>query len=231
MFTIKMQISDKFGTHYGIYHGSLMIHYEFSKNSADRIVRQLLSGHSLHDILLDQISSSLKKEQRKHESLKAEIDGQKIKIKQLEMEVEEYKKLYTASSSDPFFEIENTNTTKNQTSNKIDLAFTGDFSAGRLHRKYKLSPIDSAELAALIAEVKEKNFSFSSDLSNYIINNNLRQKYKNISGIVTMRKNTDEWDFPGGFPKEIYRIICQELNLEDNGTSARAVGFRNYSKT
>lgn len=105
------------------------------------------------------------------------------------------------------------------------------FSVKSLAFRYSLSSVKSEELSLLLEEMIEKNFTISSELSNYITSNKLGYKYPNIAGIVTMSDNEREWDFNGGFPPDIYRIICKELNLTDKGTSARAVGFKSYQES
>ncbi len=90
-------------------------------------------------------------------------------------------------------------------------------------------PKDEAdELSALITYMKKFNFSRSSDLSYYITKNKLGQRYPIISGIVKMKKGDDTWDLEGGFPTIVYRIICEELGLQDKGSLARPIGFKPY---
>jgi len=103
-----------------------------------------------------------------------------------------------------------------------------NYSASSLAIRHSLTSINSEELSALLINMSQKNFILSSDLSKYITTNKLGNKYPNIAGIVTMANDVNEWDFDGGFPKDIYRIICQELNLTDKGTSARAIKFTSY---
>lgn len=98
----------------------------------------------------------------------------------------------------------------------------------RLSRKYDkyLEGLEAArELHELLEEMRPKNFTHSKQLSNYIVEHRLGYKYKHISGILRMQNGTDEWDFKGGFPTDIYRIICQELNLDNQHTSARPKHF------
>ncbi len=111
------------------------------------------------------------------------------------------------------------------------VAEKNNFSVESLAFRYSLISVKSEELSSLLEEMIEKNFTLSSELSNYITGNKLGYKYPNIAGIVTMSDNEREWDFDGGFPKDIYRIICTELNLTDRGTSARAVGFKSYQES
>ncbi|MBL0711138.1 MAG: hypothetical protein JJV99_09025 [Colwellia sp.] len=79
-----------------------------------------------------------------------------------------------------------------------------------LSARHSLSLIKSEELSRLLIDMAEKNFRFSSELSKYITSNKLGHKYPNIAGIVTMTDEEKEWGFDGGFPKGIYRIICQD---------------------
>ena len=88
-----------------------------------------------------------------------------------------------------------------------------------------LTKVRAEELLQLLAEMYPLNFKESSDLSKYILKHKLGYKYPNISGIVRMKEEDTEWNFLGGFPPDIYKIVCEELNLSNRGTSARAVKF------
>ncbi len=68
-------------------------------------------------------------------------------------------------------------------------------------------------------------FTHSKQLSGYIVRYKLGYKYKNISGILRMELGGEEWDFHGGFPPEIYKIICIELGLANQNTPARPGRF------
>lgn len=59
------------------------------------------------------------------------------------------------------------------------------------------------EFNELVKELSELGFTHSSEVSEYIVKNNLGTKYKNISGILKMKKRGDEWLFDGGFPPDI----------------------------
>lgn len=84
------------------------------------------------------------------------------------------------------------------------------------------------EMEELIAEMRPLNFRTSKQLSKYIVDNNLGKKYPSISGVARMKNASDEWDFKGGFPPEIYKKICIRLGLRNQGTSARLIGFSSY---
>lgn len=96
---------------------------------------------------------------------------------------------------------------------------------GRITKSHNLEKTEADELHQLLTEMRSLNFTHSKQLSAYIIEHQLGYKYQNISGIVRMREAGTEWDFHGGFPPWIYKIICQELGLGNQGTSARPVGF------
>ena len=99
----------------------------------------------------------------------------------------------------------------------------------RLAIEYQLTSIEAEELLALLQDACKQNFTYSSELSRYITDNNLGSLYPNISGIVHMKQQTDEWDFKGGFNKKTYAIVCKELNLKNKNSGAEAVGFTSYS--
>ena len=98
----------------------------------------------------------------------------------------------------------------------------------QLRGEYDLKKIEADELYELLEETRAQNFCESSELSKYIIENNLCHKYENIAGIVRMKRGEDEWDFKGGFSPYIYSIICKHLRLSKRRSSARAVGFTSF---
>lgn len=98
----------------------------------------------------------------------------------------------------------------------------------RIGKEHSLTETESQELEKLLEEVRPLGFTHSKQLSKYIVNHGLGYRYPNISGIVRMEESGTEWDFHGGFPPDIYKIICKELNLNNQGTSARVVGWDTY---
>lgn len=90
--------------------------------------------------------------------------------------------------------------------------------------------IENNEFQQLIAEMKPLAFTHSSQVSSYIMKNKLGLKYKHISGVVTMEKDGNTWDFKGGFPPKIYAQICSALDLHNNGSYAKVVGFNSFNK-
>lgn len=98
----------------------------------------------------------------------------------------------------------------------------------------KIQSLPNAELLLeqefdeLVKELSLLGFTYSFEASEYIIKNNLGNKYKNISGILQMKKCGDEWSFDGGFPPYIYARLCQKLNLKNKGSQARPGQFTPY---
>lgn len=95
----------------------------------------------------------------------------------------------------------------------------------RIAKKHCLEKIKADELYQLVTEMRPLGFTHSKELSNYIVRHKLGYRYPNISGIVIMEDGGTEWEFPGGFPPDIYKMICIELDLANQGTSARPVAF------
>lgn len=88
--------------------------------------------------------------------------------------------------------------------------------------------IEKKEFEQLVAEMKALGITESKEVSWHIMNNRLGDKYKNISGVVKMEQDGTSWNFKGGFPPDIYARLCSELGLSNQGTRARAVGFKAF---
>ncbi|WP_123777520.1 hypothetical protein [Vibrio rhodolitus] len=97
-----------------------------------------------------------------------------------------------------------------------------------IQTKHKLSIEEATEMEALLCQMRPMNFRTSKQLSNYIVQHKLGNKYPTISGIARMTNGYDEWNFDGGFPPEIYKIICRELQLSNQGTNSWIVGFSSF---
>ena len=77
----------------------------------------------------------------------------------------------------------------------------------RIARVNCLERTKADELDRLLREMRPLNFKRSNQLSAYIVKHQPGYRYPNISGIVIMEDGGTEWEFPGGFPPDIYRII------------------------
>lgn len=82
-----------------------------------------------------------------------------------------------------------------------------------------------SEFQQLVSEVRRLGFTESKQVSAYIVNNSLGRKYRHISGVLTMRRDDDSWQYHGGFPPEIYARLCHELGLSQQGTNAVPESF------
>jgi cold shock CspA family protein len=99
-----------------------------------------------------------------------------------------------------------------------------------LRKKYKLTQDQGDELYQLLTQMRPLQFTHSKRLSAYIVRHKLGHKYKKISGVLRMELDGEEWDFHGGFPPEIYKIICMELGLESQNTLARPRNFTSFEE-
>jgi cold shock CspA family protein len=88
--------------------------------------------------------------------------------------------------------------------------------------------IEDEEFESLVAEIKSKGFTMSWQVSNYIIQHRLGDKYKHISGVLTMANNGTLWKFNGGFSPDIYGKLCHEIGLGNKGTNSKVAGFRAF---
>lgn len=86
------------------------------------------------------------------------------------------------------------------------------------------------ELLLLLKDLRPLKFKYSNQLSAYIVKNQLGYRYPNISGILRMQNEDTAWDFKGAFHKDVYKIICQELGLKNQGTSAIATDFESFQE-
>lgn len=95
----------------------------------------------------------------------------------------------------------------------------------QLELQKRQQKIEEEEFELLVAEMEQKNFTMSAQVSNYIINNRLGEKYKHISGVLVMENNSSIFEFNGGFPTNVYAKLCERLNLGNKRTKSRVVSF------
>ncbi len=88
--------------------------------------------------------------------------------------------------------------------------------------------VKEEEFHQLIAEISALNFTRSGQVSEYIIENKLGSKYKNISGVLQMKLGDNAWKFEGGISPDIYGRLCNELGLENNKSEAIPDKFTPY---
>jgi len=88
--------------------------------------------------------------------------------------------------------------------------------------------VEADELYRLLADMRPLNFTRSKQLSAYIVKHKLGYQYPNIAGTAIMEDGGIRWRFEGGFPTHIYGIICRELNLSNQRTSAIVIDVELY---
>lgn len=97
-----------------------------------------------------------------------------------------------------------------------------------LRYRYRLNYLEAKELSYVIDICLAQNLIYSRDLSNFIRFNGLGRYFPNICGILYMDNGCNQWKFIGGFPSNIYRILCNELNLKGRGSNATTIGFKPF---
>jgi hypothetical protein len=88
--------------------------------------------------------------------------------------------------------------------------------------------MEDQEFELLVAELQSEGFTQSSQVSSYIIQNKLGNKYQNISGVLEMKNSSSTWKFKGGFPPKIYAMVCERLNLGNKGTDSKVTKFTSF---
>lgn len=74
------------------------------------------------------------------------------------------------------------------------------------------------EICDLVEFFKNKNYTRSCQISDYIKAHNLSSKYPNITGSLEMTNGDETWIFENGILPEYYAEICERLNIGNNGT-------------
>lgn len=74
------------------------------------------------------------------------------------------------------------------------------------------------EICDLVEFFKNRNYTRSSQISDYIKEHNLSSKYPNITGSLEMTNGDETWIFENGILPEYYAEICERLNIGNNGT-------------
>lgn len=98
-----------------------------------------------------------------------------------------------------------------------------------LHRRNEESDLERKEFERLVSEMKPLGFSCSAELSRYIRDNKLGNRYPHISGCLTMSMEERKWSFDGGISKLWYAALCRRLGLGGRYSGARVERFVSYS--
>ncbi len=93
--------------------------------------------------------------------------------------------------------------------------------------RYNATRAEIREFWALVRECRALGFTESSEVTEYIMENNLGEKYKHIAGDLYLSNNRGSWTYPGISP-EYYGKLCCELNL-NRVSRARLDDFRPFA--
>lgn len=247
--TIKIERFEKFnnddfiGTIFRVIFNDLLIYESFSKKAAIEVANQIITS-SLHDAIYAVVKRELKEEfYKKIKDYEAEFKKEKDDLKKQIVEHERNyqilcKKLAELQDFQEFvslnFEIEK-DLFFGQNGIKVS-AFSGirvqNYYRNQVTEKYSiyLDDHELSEFRKLLEYSSRKNLRSSSELSNLIANDeNIKNKFSNLTGLIQMRDSTNTWIFNGGISPKIYKFICDELKLENNGSQAIPSGFQSYS--
>lgn len=94
-----------------------------------------------------------------------------------------------------------------------------------------LSPEEYREYSQLLRELREFGASNTGDVSRYIRSNNLKTRFKHITGVVNMGNHSgDSWKFDGGVSPAIYARLCQDLDFGRKSGNSYVTGFKSYDE-
>lgn len=85
------------------------------------------------------------------------------------------------------------------------------------------------ELCCIIYYFKQKKFKFSRELSNYIVDNNLKTLFPLLTGILEMKNEKKSYIYKGALHPDIYTTVCERLGLEGQKSTSKPGKFTSYS--
>lgn len=80
----------------------------------------------------------------------------------------------------------------------------------------------------LVAFFKPMRFRKSSQLSNYIAENQLGYKYPDLSGYLELTNGDDTWEFEGAIHPKYYAEICYRLELDNEYSDSIPQSFESF---
>lgn len=84
------------------------------------------------------------------------------------------------------------------------------------------------QIEELVAFFKPMRFRKSSQLSNYIAENQLGYKYPDLSGYLELTNGDDTWEFEGAIHPKYYAEICYRLELYNENSDSIPKRFESY---
>lgn len=86
------------------------------------------------------------------------------------------------------------------------------------------------ETERLIKEIKAQGIKTPSDVSKYIREGNLRNRYSHIAGNLEMENDESRWTFHGGLSPETYARVCKELGYGKKSGNGKPKKFKPYAE-
>ncbi|OBX83508.1 MULTISPECIES: hypothetical protein [Moraxella] len=108
---------------------------------------------------------------------------------------------------------------------------TDTFSPEILKEQYHLTNNEAHELSDLLKFFENKNFTYSKQLSDFIVKNNLADRFPNLTGVGLFKKGSDEWNLKGAISPSVYHIVCSCLNLQGKDSGSTIHKFTSYKST
>lgn len=86
------------------------------------------------------------------------------------------------------------------------------------------------ETNRLIKEINAQGIKTPSEVSKYIREGNLRNRYSHIAGKLEMENDESHWTFYGGLSPETYARVCIELGYDKKSGNGKPKKFTPYAK-
>lgn len=86
------------------------------------------------------------------------------------------------------------------------------------------------EFELLVKEIENLDVKVtkSHEVSRYIVDNRLGDKYQNLAGELEMESDSSQWKFDGGIDPKYYKELCRRLGLTNKNTFSRVRKFVAY---
>ena len=84
------------------------------------------------------------------------------------------------------------------------------------------------QIEELVAFFKPMHFRKSSQLSNYIVENQLGYKYPDLSGYLELTNGDDTWEFEGAIHPKYYAEVCDRLGLGNENSDSIPQSFESF---
>ena len=84
------------------------------------------------------------------------------------------------------------------------------------------------QIEELVAFFEPMRFTKSSQLSNYIAENQLGYKYPDLSGYLELTNGDDAWEFEGAIHPKYYAEVCYRLGLDNENSGSIPQSFESF---